>query len=182
MKKLFMVLPLALILCLVVGCQDKEAMAELEEFKAQAAVEEQNKVLIRNLYEQWHSRNIDALTEMHAPNAKYHHPSAGATPIPIEKALEAMQMYWQAFPDLTLTVEDIIAEGDKVVVRFIGRGTHQGDLGGIPAKGLKTEASGMEIYHFKDGKIVEVWEISDALGLMQQLGMELKPKEGGEID
>jgi steroid delta-isomerase-like uncharacterized protein len=162
----------------MVGCQDKEAMAELEEFKAQAAVEEQNKELIRNLYEQWHSRNIDALTEMHAPNAKYNHPSAGATPIPFEKALDAMQMYWQAFPDLTLTVEDIIAEGDKVVVRFIGRGTHQGDLGGIPAKGVKTEASGIEIYHFKDGKIIEVWEISDALGLMQQLGMELRPKEG----
>ncbi len=178
MKKLCMILPLALILCFMVGCQDKEAMAELEEFRAQAELEEQNKELIRNLYEQWHSRNIDALTEMHTPNAKYNHPSAGATPIPFEKALEAMQMYWQAFPDLTLTVEDIIAEGDKVVVRFIGRGTHQGDLGGIPATGVKTEAGGIEIYHFEDGKIVEVWEISDALGLMQQLGMELKPKEG----
>ena len=177
MKKLCMILPLVLILCFMVGCQDKEAMAELEEFRAQAEIEKQNKELIHNLYEQWHNRNIDALTEMHASNAKYNHPSAGA-PIPFEKALEAMQMYWQAFPDLTLTVEDIIAEGDKVVVRFIGRGTHQGDLGGIPAKGVKTEASGMEIYHFKDGKIGEVWEISDALGLMQQLGMELKPKEG----
>ena len=178
MKKLLMILPLALILCFMVGCQDKAAMAELEEFNARAQLEEQNKALIRNLYEQWHSRNIDALSKMHAPNAKYNHPSAGATHIPFEKALEGIQMYWQAFPDLTLTVEDIIAEGDKVAVRFIGRGTHQGNLGGIPATGLKTEAGGIEIYHFKDGKIVEVWEISDALGLMQQLGMELKSKEG----
>ena len=178
MKKLLMILPLVFLLCFTFGCQDKEAMAELEEFKAQVEVEEQNKELIRNLYEQWHSRNIDALTEMHAPNAKYNHPSAGATPIPFEKALEGMQMYWQAFPDLTLTVEDIIAEADKVVVRFMGRGTHQGDLGGIPATGLKTEAGGIEIYHFEDGKIVEVWEISDTLGIMQQLGMELKLKEG----
>jgi steroid delta-isomerase-like uncharacterized protein len=180
MKKLSMILPLALILCFMVGCQDKEAMAELEAMKAQVKVEEQNKALVHNLYEHWHSRNIDALTEMHAPNAKYNHPSAGATSIPFEKALEAMQMYWQAFPDLTLTFEDIIAEGDKVVVRFIGRGTHQGDLGDIPATGVKTEAGGIEIYHLKDGKIVEVWEISDALGLMQQLGMELQPIEGGK--
>ena len=89
-------------------------------------------------------------------------------------------MYWQAFPDLTLTVEDIIAEGDKVVVRFIGRGTHKGDLGGIPATGAKTEAGAIEIFHIVDGKIVEVWEISDRLGILQQLGMELKPKEGAD--
>ncbi len=177
MKKLCIILPLALILCFMVGCQDKEAMAELEAMKAQAEVEEQNKELIRNLYEHWHSRNIDALTEMHAPNAKYNHPSAGATPVPFEKALEGIQMYWQAFPDLTLTVEDIIAEGDKVVVRFIGRGTHQGDLGGIPATGLKTEAGAIEIFHIEGGKIVKVWEISDTLGIMRQLGMELMPKE-----
>jgi steroid delta-isomerase-like uncharacterized protein len=178
MKKLLFVISLALILYFMVGCQDNAVMAELEEFKAQAAVEEQNKAMIRNLYEQWNSRNTDALTEMHAPNAKYNHPSTGATPIPFEKALEGIQMYWQAFPDLTLTVEDIIAEGDKVVVRFIGRGTHQGDLGNIPATGVKTEAGGIEIYHFEDGKIIEVWEISDTLGMMHQLGMELKPKEG----
>ena len=87
MKKLCMILPLALILCFMVGCQDKEAMAELEEFRAQAAVEEQNKAIIRNLYEQWNNRNVDALKEMHAPNAKYNHPSAGATPIPFADAL-----------------------------------------------------------------------------------------------
>ena len=86
-------------------------------------------------------------------------------------------MYWKTFPDLTLTIEDLIAEGDKVVVRFIGRGTHLGDLGSIPATGLETEAGAIEIFHIKDGKIVEVWEISDALGLMQQLGMELQPKK-----
>jgi len=177
MKKLLQVLPLVILLCFYFGCRDKEAMSQLEKFKIQAEVEEQNKELIRNLYEQWHSRNIDALSEMHSPNAKYNHPSAGATPIPYEKALEGFQMYWKAFPDLNLTIEDLIAEGDKVVVRFIGRGTHQGELDSIPATGLKTEAGAIEIFQIEDGKIVEVWEISDALGLMQQLGMELKPKE-----
>jgi len=177
MKKQFMILPLALILCFMVGCQDKEAMAELEEFKAQAEIEEQNKVLIHEMYEHWHNRNIDALAEMHAPNAKYNHPSIGEVPIPIEKALEGFQMLWEAFPDLSLTVEDVIAEGDKVVVRFIGRGTHDKNYGGIPATGRMTEAGAIEIFRIEDGKIVEVWEISDTLGLMMQLGMELKPKE-----
>ena len=167
-----------LILCFMVGCQDKEAMAELEELKAQAEVEEQNKVLIHEMYEHWHNRNIDALAVMHAQNAKYNHPSAGEEPIPIEMALEGFQMLWEAFPDLSLSVEDVIADGDKVVVRFIGRGTHEKDYGGIPATGRMTEASAIEIFHIEDGKIVEVWEISDTLGLMMQLGMELRPKEG----
>jgi steroid delta-isomerase-like uncharacterized protein len=177
MKKILMILPLTLILCFMVGCQDKAAMAELEEFRAQEAVEEQNKELIINMYEQWHNRDIDALREMHTPDAKYHHPSAGTTPIPFENALEGFQMLWEAFPDITITVDDIIVAGNKVAVRFIGRGTHQGNFGGIPASGLKTEAGAIEIFRIEDGKIVEVWEVSDTLGLMQQLGMELKLKE-----
>jgi len=177
MKKLLLLLPLAMILCFMVGCQDKEAMAELEEFKVQEALEEQNKVLIRNFFEEWNNRNINVLNEMYAPNAKFHHPSLDITPIPFETALEMIKMHWQAFPDINVTIEDLIVEGDKVVVRFIGRGTHQGDLGGIPATGNKTEAGAIEIFRIEDGKIVEAWEISDRLGLMMQLGMELKPKE-----
>jgi len=178
MKKLVMVIPLVILLCFTFGCQDKEAMTELEAMKAQAEVEEQNKELIRNFFEEWNNRNIDILNELYAPNAKFHHPSVGTTPISFEKAIEMIKMLWQAFPDLTVTIEDLFAEGDKVVVRFIGRGTHQGDLGGIPATGMKTEASAIEIFHIVDGKIVEAWEISDRLSLMQQIGMELKPKEG----
>ncbi len=178
MRKLFTIIPLVILLCISFGCQDKEAMAELEAMKAQAEIEEQNKALISNFFEQWHSRNIENMSKLFAPNAKYNHPSRGATPFPFGEALEGIQGFWKIFPDLNVTIEDVIADEDKVVVRFIGRGTHQGDLGGIPATGMKTELSAIEIYHIVDGKIVEVWEISDRLGLMQQLGMELKPKEG----
>jgi len=164
----------------MVGCQNQEAMAELEQFKAQAEVEEQNKVLIRNFFEEWNNRNIDILNEMYAPEAKYHHPSLGPASVSFEEAFEGIKMFWQAFPDLTVTIEELIAERNKVVVRIIGRGTHQGDLGGIPATGNKTEADAIEIFHVENGKIIEAWEISDRLGLMQQLGMELKPKEAKE--
>jgi predicted ester cyclase len=169
MKNLLIVFPLFILLCVSFGCQDKEAMSELEKFKIQAEVEEQNKVLIRKFFKEWNNRNIDILNELYVPNARYHHPSIGSTPISFENAMEMIKIFWQAFPDLTITIEDIFAKGNKVVVRFIGRGTHQGDLGGIPTTG---------IFHIVDGKIVEAWEISDRLGLMQQLGMELKPKEG----
>jgi len=177
MKKLCMILPLALIICIMVGCQDKEAVAELEEFQAQASVEEQNKEIISNFFKEWNNRNIDILYEMCAPEATYFHPSVGTAPISFEKAFEGIKMFWQAFPDLTVTIEDLIAEEDKDVVRFIGRGTHQEDLGGIPATGNKTEACAIEIFRIKETKIVEAWEISDRLGLMQQLGMELAPKK-----
>jgi steroid delta-isomerase-like uncharacterized protein len=180
MKKLFMILPLALILCFMVGCQDKEAMAELEKYRAQAAGKEQNKELIRNFFEEWNNRDMDKLNEMYVPDAKYHHPSLGASSITFEDAFEGIKMLWKAFPDLTTDIKDLFAEGDKVVVRFTGRGTHQGDLGGIPATGNKTEVDAMEIFHIENGKIIEAWEISDRLGLMMQLGMELKPKEKGE--
>jgi len=178
MKKMLLILLLALVLCVMVGCQDKEAMAELEEFRAQAALEEQNKELIRNFFEEWNNRDMDKINEMYTADAKYHHPSLGASSVSFEEAFEGIKMFWQAFPDLTVDIEDLITKGNKVVVRFIGRGTHQGDLGGIPATGNKTEADAIEIFHVENGKIIEAWEISDRLGLMMQLGMELKPKEG----
>jgi len=178
MKKLLMILPLVILLYFTFGCQGKEAMAELEEFRAQAEVEEHNKELIRNLFKEWNNRNIDILNELYAPNAKFYHPTGGTTPISLEKAIEMIKMNWQAFPDLILTIEDLIAKGDKVVIRFIGRGTHKGEFGSIPATGIKCEAGAIEICRIEDGKIVEAWEISDTLGLLIQLGMELKPKAG----
>jgi len=174
MKRSLAFFPLIILMAFALGCQDQQALAELEGLRALENVEEQNKVLIRDLIEKWNDRNTDALKELYAPNANYHHPSLGATPISYEKASEMNEVFWQAFPDLTLTIEDLFAEGDKVAARFIGRGTHQGDLGEIPATQKMTEASALQIFHIVDGKIVETWELSDTLGLMQQLGMELR--------
>ena len=177
MKKLILI---PLVLFFIISCQDKHSIAELEELKLKAEVTEQNIVMIRDFYEDWNNRNTDVMLELHAPNAKYHHPSVGSEPILYEEAIEQMKFLWDAFPDITLDIEDLFAEENKVVVRFIGRGTHAKDFGGIPATGIMTEASGMEIFHIKDSKIVEVWEISDRLGLMQQLGMELQMKKAEE--
>ena len=79
--------------------------------------------------------------------------------------------YITAFPDLHFTIEDLIAEGGTVVVRFTTRGTHQGTLMGIPPTGKQVSGTGMFIDRIVNGKGVEQWFNSDILGLLQQLGV-----------
>jgi steroid delta-isomerase-like uncharacterized protein len=162
----------------MVGCQDKEAMAELEEFKAQAEVEEQNKELIRNGIEEMSKKNFEILREAYDPAAKIYLPSNSSEPISIEQSISMVKSIHAAFPDFSHNIEEIIAVGDKVIARVIDRGTHLGEFNGIPATGKKIEMSIIAIFYFEEGKIVEVREEVDFLGLYQQLGMELKPKEG----
>ncbi len=177
MKKLCMILPLALILCFMVGCQDKEAMAELEAMKAQAEVEEQNKELIRNCLKEMGKKNFEILREVYAPAAKIYLPSNSSEPISVEQSIQMVKSFHAAFPDFSHSIEELIAVGDKVIARIIDRGTHLSEFNGIPATGKKIEMSIIAIFYFKEGKIVEVREEVDFVGLMQQLGMELKPKE-----
>jgi len=177
MKKLCMILPLALILCFAVACQDKAAMAELEEFKAQAEVEEQNIALIMRQYEAWNNGDVEAIKEFFSPDYVWH--TGSGQDLSLEQNIELLEPQMAAFPDRTFSVEDILAKGDKVVSKYIFKGTHEGDIEGLPpATGKKFETSGIEIWQVKNGKIVESWTAGDTLSFYQQLGMELKPKEG----
>jgi steroid delta-isomerase-like uncharacterized protein len=178
MKKLYMILPLALILCFMVGCQDKEAMTELEAMKAQAAVEEQNKAIVLKWYEELDKGNIEAVIEMFAPNLLWYSPSNSPNPMSREKAREFLEMIFMAFPKWQHKIEEIIAVDSKVVVRAIDYTTHEAEFMGIPATGNKVEFGAIIIYTIENGKIVEMREEGDILGLFMQLGMELKPKEG----
>jgi len=178
MKKLLIILPLALILCFMVGCQDKEAMAELEAMKAQAEVEEQNKELARKMFEAWGKGDFETYKELLAPDYANYYPSRSTTPMSQEETIEIRKMLQKAFPDISWSIEELIATEDKVIIRFIERGTHEGEFQGIPATGNKYESSGISIRRIENGKVVEEREELDLLGLYQQLGMELKPKEG----
>ena len=178
MKKHYIILPLALILCFMVGCQDKDAMAELEEFKAQAEVEEQNKELVKRMYEAFNEGDFEAYKEVVAPEYAWYLPSRNTEPISREGTIEFGREMHNAFPDCHWSVEDLIAVEDIVISRFIMRGTHEGEFQGIPATGNKVEVSGFMMTRIENGKIVEDKEEVDQLGFMQQLGMELKPKEG----
>ena len=177
MKKLLMILPLALILCFTVGCQDKEAMAELEAMKAQADVKEQNKALVNRMYEAFSTGDFEAYKEVVAPEYAWYFPSRSTKPVSREETIEFVKMLRNAFPDITYSIEELIAVEDRVISRFIVRGTHEGEYQGIPATGNKIEVSGIVMTRIENGKIVEDKEELDALGLMMQLDMELKPKE-----
>jgi steroid delta-isomerase-like uncharacterized protein len=80
-----------------------------------------------------------------------------------------------AFPDRRITHEDIIAEGDKVLIRWSLSGTHQGELMGIPATGRRVTVTGFDLFRIEGGKIVEMWQEADQLGMMQQLGVVPEP-------
>jgi predicted ester cyclase len=88
----------------------------------------------------------------------------------IEPAKQLMVAYTSAFPDLQTTTEDLFAEGDRVAIRNIWRGTHQGVFQGIPPTGSHVTFTSIDIYRFVGGKIAEQWAAIDTLGLMQQLG------------
>jgi len=177
MKKLFMILPLVLILCFIVSCQDKEAMAELEKFKAQAKLEEQNKELVKRGFEALSKGDFDAIKEMSAPEFVRYIPSNSIDIQSPEERVAFAKALHIGFPDVNFSIEELYADGDRVSYRFIMKGTHQGEWKGIPATGNKVERSGIGIWRMENGKVVEVREEPDRLGLYQQLGMELKPKE-----
>jgi len=172
-----MIIPLVILLCFTFGCQDKEALAELEEMKAQAEVEEQNEAFYRDIIEEINKGNVDILKESFAPDYGFFSPSTSTKPYSREETIEFAKMILRAFPDFNWGIEELIAVGDKVIVRFIYRGTHEGEFQGIPATGNKIEYSAIVITRIKNGKIVEEKEEADMLGFMQQLGMELKQKE-----
>ncbi|MFZ2055243.1 MAG: ester cyclase [Candidatus Aminicenantales bacterium] len=178
MKKLVTPIALVVLLCLAFGCQDKEAVAELEKFKAQAEIEEQNKAIVLRWFEELSKSNFEALyEELFAPDRKQYMPP-NAEPMSFEDyKLMAIGLY-NAFPEIEHNVEDIVAEGDKVVAKILVHTVHQGEFAGIPATGKELEWTVIAIFQISDGKIKTRWEIADILGLYEQLGMELKPKEG----
>ena len=117
----------------------------------------------------------DALAEVYADDFIMHEP--GEDIVGIEGLAQFVSMMRSAFPDLRITVEDDMAEGDKVVTRWTGQGTHQGELMGIAPTGNQVTMTGITIHRIEDGKIVEEWENWDALGLMQQIGAVPSPEE-----
>jgi steroid delta-isomerase-like uncharacterized protein len=177
MKKLSIILPLALILCFMVGCQDKAAMAELEEFKAQAALEEENKDIVKRAWELYDKGDFEAYKDLLAPDFVYYTPSDTTKPESREEVIKNAKIIFNAFPDDSWTIEELIVAGDRVVTRWTYKGTQKGEYMGIPPTGNKVELSGILISRIENGKIVEDREEYDTLGAMQQLGMELKPIE-----
>ena len=134
---------------------------------------EENKAVARREIEELYNKggNLDVAEEIYAPDYIGHEPTAG-TIRGAEGAKRFAATMRSAFPDITCTVEDQVAEGERVVTRFTARGTHYGETDGLgPATGNRMEITGVAIERFTEGKIVEDWSTFDALGMMQQLGL-----------
>ena len=132
---------------------------------------EDNKAVVRRFYEEvMNQKKRAVLDEVFDLNVVDHFAPPG-TPGGLEGARQTLGMFLTAFPDLHFTVEDLIAEGDKVVARATLSGTQQGTFMGIPATGKHVTIRGIEINRFEGGKSVEHWVEMDTLGLMQQLGV-----------
>jgi steroid delta-isomerase-like uncharacterized protein len=132
---------------------------------------EHNKAVVRRLFEEVINKgNLSVADELFTPNYEHHDPSSPDFGRGPESAKKRATLYRNAFPDLRMTIEDIIAEGDTVMVRWSSRGTHKGELRGIAPTGKQVNVSGVTIARLSNGKLAEAHVNWDALGLMQQLG------------
>lgn len=136
---------------------------------------EENKALShRFITEVWNNRNMDVVEEIMSPDHVDHELPPGLPP-GREGFKAFVGIYLTAFPDTKFTIEDQIAEGDKVVTRWTATGTQTGELMGIPPTGKKVTVTGFDINRFSGGKIVEHWGEFDEMGMMQQLGVVPTP-------
>jgi steroid delta-isomerase-like uncharacterized protein len=133
---------------------------------------EANKAIVRRIFEEvFNQRNLALADELSAPDALNDAAPPGITPDGPESLKQIVQMLTSAFPDLHTTVEDMIAEGDKVVARTTLNGTHEGPLWGIPPTGKRVSQEQIHIVRLRDGKVAEHRAVRDDLGMMQQLGV-----------
>lgn len=140
-----------------------------------------NRTVVRRWMEAWNgglAGLVRAVDELMADDYVRHDPNT-----PEVRGREAQKqlvtMFLTAFDDLHLTIEDLVAEGDKVAGRITVRATHKGELFGIPPTGRQVTVSMLEIYRLAGDKIAEQWIVMDALGMMQQLGAIPTPEQTG---
>ena len=140
---------------------------------------ELNKALVQRFVEEaFNESNLDVADEIYSPNLVSHEPTGPEERSP-EYVKNFVNMYLSAFPDGRTTIEGLVAEGDRVAYRWTYRGTHQGELMGIPPTGREVTITGITIDRISGAKIVEEWNNFDQLGLLQQLGVVPTPGAAG---
>jgi steroid delta-isomerase-like uncharacterized protein len=132
---------------------------------------EESKVIVRRFWGVWEEGNIDLVDELLAPDYVNHSPATPDQPTDPEGIKAVVGMFRGAMPDLRVIIEDMIAEGDKVVVRYTIEGTHERELFGVPPTGQRLSIKSISVERVSDGKIREHWRITDGLDMMQQLGV-----------
>ncbi len=136
---------------------------------------EANKTTFRRLVDELiNNKNYDVIDELFAPDFVEHEEIPGIE-LGREGLRQAFQMFHIAFPDLQVAIQDILADGDKVVAREQWTGTHQGEFMGIPATGKQVAFNVVDIIRLAEGRLVEHWAVTDMLTLLTQLGAIPEP-------
>jgi predicted ester cyclase len=130
----------------------------------------ENKAFARRLVQEvFHGNDLSRIDPWFTPDIVAHDP--GVTYQGRERLRQGIAHFRSAFPDLRITIDDLLAEGDRVVLRYTGRGSHQGEFRGIAPTGKPFTYTGILIWRFVDGQVAEHWAQPDLLGLFQQLGV-----------
>ena len=136
------------------------------------ATAEAHKDVVRRYSEDfWGGGDADLADELFTADFVDHNPPAPGLPSGPEGQRQVLAVYRSAFPNLAVTTEEMIAEGDRVALRWSARATHEGELLGIPPTGKDVTLSGIDILRIEDGKIAERWAEDSTLRLLQQLGV-----------
>jgi len=132
--------------------------------------------LVKKFYEVWNERRFDVLKDLLTPDCLLHFADR-SHPMLSEKSRKVQQDWVKSFPDLKFTILDIVEEGDLVAVRLTFEGTQRGEFEGVPATNRRIRVTEMLFAKVQDGKISELWEDYDRLGMMKQLGFSIMKPE-----
>ncbi len=131
---------------------------------------DENKALVQRCWKEvWHAGGTDVVGELLAPS-EVHHWGLGTDTTGTAAFAERVKVFLAAFPDIQLTADRVVAEGNMVVTRWTATATHRGPFAGVAATGRKVTWAGINIFRIDCGKITESWGEADHIGLRQQLG------------
>ena len=142
---------------------------------------EENKALVRRWFEElFNEAKLDLADEIVTPEHVSHDPSTPEHLPGPEGERQLVTLVRGAFPDGRITIEDLVAEGDRVAVRWTFRGTHRGEFVGVAPTGNRVEMGAMDLFRVAGGKIAETWASVDMMTMMRQLGAIPTPERSGE--
>ncbi len=132
---------------------------------------EANKQTVRDYFRAFLAKDTAWFRDHVEPSFRRHDPGLPFEVVGPEGVERLAGFLLPAFPDMRLDLEDVVAEGDKVTVRLVIRGTHRGELAGIAPTGRPIEVGVMDLFHLRGGKLSEHWALFDNLGMLRQLGI-----------
>lgn len=164
-----------LVLLLTSSCQDKQAKEELAKFRQAESLKAENMEVVKSFYKYLDELNFDSLSVLLDPDIKIFYGSGD--PITWNDMMPFIKSVYASFPDYKHEIEDVIADDDKVVVRLAYAGTHTNQYMELNPTGIKFKYKGIQIFQIVNKKATNFWGVEDELGMMTQLGLELKPKK-----